>query len=758
MYKHTEKLDRKYFGLALAAILLAGVAVFGQTTEFTYQGSLKDGAAPANANYDFEFALFDAASGGTQVGATLARNTVAVTNGIFAVKLDFGSQFPGADRYLEIRVRISGGGGLTTLSPRQLVNSAPYSVKTLNADNATTATNATNATTAQTAVNATNATTANNALSLGGVDAGRFVQKDAGGNVVVAGALTVNGIVQSTLGGIRFPDGTTQTSAATGGGSITGVTAGTGLTGGGTTGNVTVNIATGGVGTTQLADNAVTTAKLADANVTNAKIADVAGSKITGSITTATIPGTSVTGTVANAANAATATDATQLGGVAANQYLLTNGNGSGLTNLNAASIATGTLSNARLGQIPTANIADSAVTSAKIGGGQVVKGVTVGATTLTDNVTLAGSANITITPSGNTLTIASTAGGVSGGGAANSIPVWTGPTTLGNSTAITQSVNGVQLPNGVQLGVGVQGYQVSFGSPNGETGMLIAGPGAPGRADLRFGGTDPANPTLKLVVGPAGGPPASTNGIVIGTSGVVGIGTSFVSSVTKLDVDAGALFNGVSGRAANATGIGVVGSNSFGRGVYGTGTQGVVGYSGSGTGLVARSDGGVLVEGFPSASGNTRTFHINLNGTYVAGSDFAESLPTRGDKSNYEPGDVLVMSSLAAGVVEKSRRPYDARVSGVYSTRPGMLGAEKGGAARIDPGEVPVAIVGIVPTKVSAENGAVRVGDLLTTSHTPGYAMRCTNRLRCIGATIGKAMEPLKNGKGVIKVLVTLR
>ena len=324
MYKHTEKLDRKYFGLALAAILLAGVAVFGQTTEFTYQGSLKDGAAPANANYDFEFALFDAASGGTQVGATLARNTVAVTNGIFAVKLDFGSQFPGADRYLEIRVRISGGGGLTTLSPRQLVNSAPYSVKTLNADNATTATNATNATTAQTAVNATNATTANNALSLGGVDAGRFVQKDAGGNVVVAGALTVNGIVQSTLGGIRFPDGTTQTSAATGGGSITGVTAGTGLSGGGTTGNVTVNIAPGGVGPTQLADNAVTTAKLADANVTNAKIVDVAGGKITGSITTATIPGANVTGTVANATTAATATNALNLGGVAAGQYVQT--------------------------------------------------------------------------------------------------------------------------------------------------------------------------------------------------------------------------------------------------------------------------------------------------------------------------------------------------------------------------------------------------------------------------------------------------
>ena len=48
---------------------------YAQATEFTYQGSLKDGAAPANANYDFEFALFDAASGGTQIGSTLARNT-----------------------------------------------------------------------------------------------------------------------------------------------------------------------------------------------------------------------------------------------------------------------------------------------------------------------------------------------------------------------------------------------------------------------------------------------------------------------------------------------------------------------------------------------------------------------------------------------------------------------------------------------------------------------------------------------------------
>ncbi len=123
-------------------IIIFAIAVNAQTTEFTFQGSLKDNAAPANGNYDFEFALFDMPLVGNQIGATIPRNGVVVTNGIFAVKLDFGSAFPGADRFLEIRVRLAGQPGITTLGPRQLVNSAPYSVKSLNTDNATTATNA----------------------------------------------------------------------------------------------------------------------------------------------------------------------------------------------------------------------------------------------------------------------------------------------------------------------------------------------------------------------------------------------------------------------------------------------------------------------------------------------------------------------------------------------------------------------------------------------------------------------------------------
>ena len=121
--------------LFFALVVCSAQEISAQTTEFTFQGSLKDGASAANGNYDFEFALFDTVAAGNQIGATVPRNGIAVANGIFSVKLDFGSAFPGANRFLEIRVRLSGQPGITTLGPRQLVNSAPYAVKAINADN-----------------------------------------------------------------------------------------------------------------------------------------------------------------------------------------------------------------------------------------------------------------------------------------------------------------------------------------------------------------------------------------------------------------------------------------------------------------------------------------------------------------------------------------------------------------------------------------------------------------------------------------------
>ncbi len=68
------------------------------------------------------------------------------------------------------------------------------------------------------------------------------------------------------------------------------------------------------------------------------------------------------------------------------------------------------------------------------------------------------------------------------------------------------------------------------------------------------------------------------------------------------------------------------------------------------------------------------------------------------------------------------------------------------------------MAMVGIVPTKVSAENGPIKRGDLLVTSSIPGYAMKGTDRNRLTGAVIGKALGHLDSGIGVIEVVVSLQ
>ena len=99
-----------------------------QGTGFTYQGRLNDGANVANGSYDLQFALFDAASAGNQVGSLLTNSATVVSNGLFLVTLDFSNQFPGANRWLEIGVRTNGVGGFTVLAPRQKLTPTPYAV------------------------------------------------------------------------------------------------------------------------------------------------------------------------------------------------------------------------------------------------------------------------------------------------------------------------------------------------------------------------------------------------------------------------------------------------------------------------------------------------------------------------------------------------------------------------------------------------------------------------------------------------------
>jgi len=144
---------------------------------------------------------------------------------------------------------------------------------------------------------------------------------------------------------------------------------------------------------------------------------------------------------------------------------------------------------------------------------------------------------------------------------------------------------------------------------------------------------------------------------------------------------------------------------------------------------------------------------HVYATGYHTPASDYAEMIKAEGSAATLEPGDVLVISATQDRAVAKSTRANDPLLAGVYSTEPGFIG---GGSMEDQPGYVPVAMMGIVPVKVTAANGPIHRGDLLTSSDIPGYAMLATNPQ--FGAILGKAMGELLEGEGVIEVLLLLK
>lgn len=96
------------------------------STGFTYQGQLILNGAPVNGDCDFRFSLWDAASGGAQVGATLTQEEVTLTGGLFTSRLDFGGIHDGSARWLEVAARCpAGSGDYAALDPRQELTAAP---------------------------------------------------------------------------------------------------------------------------------------------------------------------------------------------------------------------------------------------------------------------------------------------------------------------------------------------------------------------------------------------------------------------------------------------------------------------------------------------------------------------------------------------------------------------------------------------------------------------------------------------------------
>jgi len=304
--------------------------------------------------------------------------------------------------------------------------------------------------------------------------------------------------------------------------------------------------------------------------------------------------------------------------------------------------------------------------------------------------------------------------------------------------------------------GSGVYGASATSAGVRGVT-LATNGHGLHGSA-LKTNGTSSgvygtsASATGVGVHGLAGTPATNSGSVFLGTyqSGVVGESSAGVGVFGSSD-----LFLGVHGASAESTGV-------FGESVNGTGVRSYSdagaafsGFAWYGPGLEVTTSTGDLIACYQIFNGTK--FRVTADGEVYAakafhpnGADFAEMLPAQ---NAVEPGDVLVIGE--DGKLTRCTQPYQDNVAGVHATQPGLLGGAQDGADLT--GKIPLAVVGVVPVKVTNENGSLKPGDKLTTSSTAGHAMKASRRAE-IGTVIGKALEAFDGERGVIQMLVILQ
>ncbi|NOX63099.1 MAG: hypothetical protein GXP42_14330 [Chloroflexi bacterium] len=308
-------------------------------------------------------------------------------------------------------------------------------------------------------------------------------------------------------------------------------------------------------------------------------------------------------------------------------------------------------------------------------------------------------------------------------------------------------------------LGIGVYGLS-DYQDPGGGWGVYgkAKGPGGigvVGVADSESGATSFGvyGEAKSTEDGSAGvyGAATAQNGKTYGVHGETSSSTANASGVYGKAKSYSGATNGVFGET--------VSQSQSSAAVYGYASNA----SGQAVALWARSAGsGDIIRGYGGDYPDVEFKVDNDGNVYADGgyntpaADFAEMLSA---VQNVEPGDVLVIGP--DGQLTRSIQAYQTSVAGVYSTRPGFVAgsADDGGSD----GKIPLAVVGVVPVKVSAENGPIHPGDLLTPSNTPGHAMKATPvdiggvSIYRPGTIIGKALESLEKGTGVIRVLITL-
>jgi len=530
-------------------------------------------------------------------------------------------------------------------------------------------------------------------------------------------------------------------------------------------------IATGAVTTTKLADNSVSTAKIVDASVTAAKIAagviptslppnGAAGGDLSGTYPNPTI-GTGVITTTKLADNSVTTAkivDASVTAAKIAAGVIPT----SLPPNGTAGGDLSGTYPNPSVNKIQGVTVNNTAPTNGqvlKFNGTQWIPG-----TDNTGGFSLPYSSTASSATSLIALTNTGTGAGLEGVSSSTSANAYGVLGRISSSTPVIWSAGVRGFNNGsLTNGIGVWGEH--NGSGPGVYGNSTSGPGISAyslnSSAAQFAITGPNNSHAVEI---------STEGTGSGIHsesqlghGVWGLTYNFSSAgIYGLNVGGGQAILGMNSGAGSGA---VVGKNS---GDNGIGVHAIA--NGDGTG----NNGIALVAQLESGAGNLAVFKVgNTNkaridangkgffngGTQNSGADIAEAFEVEGNREEYEPGDVLIISQNSDRKVEKSSSPYSTLVVGVFATKPGVLLTERNAEQDQLDQMVPMGVIGIIPTKVCLEGGAIKRGDLIVTSSIPGVAMKADPEKVKVGQVIGKALQDYKGeGIGRINVLVSIK
>jgi hypothetical protein len=297
----------------------------------------------------------------------------------------------------------------------------------------------------------------------------------------------------------------------------------------------------------------------------------------------------------------------------------------------------------------------------------------------------------------------------------------WEGVHGETNST-VAAGVAGIQLnPNGTGTGV--------FGQSNGK------GAGVFGTS-VNSDGVTGSSTTGRGVVGES-----------VAQAGVVGSSTNFVGVWGASQSPATAGHPGVFGTSANWEGVHGETNSTIAAGVAGI----QLNPNGTGAGIYGESRGKGPAGFFKG--------DVQVTGDVIlTNQDCAEDFDI-GLCTNVEPGTVMALDEQ--GLLQESRQPYDKKVAGVISGagtfKPGLILGRK--EEQGDSHRATVALIGKVYCKVDAQFGEISVGDLLTSSSTPGHAMKADDPLKAFGCVIGKALQNMSAGeKGLIPILVALQ